>query len=65
MRVLRAYALAAISVTIALLLTSSFLPAAQQFKFLLFFFAVFASATGGSGRECSRHCSVWRWQIIS
>ena len=47
MRVLRAYALAAISVTIALLLTLLITPLRQQFKFLLFFLAVFASATGG------------------
>ena len=47
MRVLRAYALAAVSVTIALLLTLLITPLRQQFKFLLFFLAVFASATGG------------------
>ena len=49
MRVLRAYALAAISVTIALLLTLFIPPLRQQFKFLLFFLGVFASATGGIG----------------
>ena len=47
MRVLRAYALAVASVTIALLLTLLITPLRQQFKFLLFFPAVFASATGG------------------
>jgi len=47
MRVLRAYTLAAVSVTIALLLTLLITPLRQQFKFLLFFLAVFASATGG------------------
>jgi len=47
MRVLRAYALAAMSVTMALLLTLLITPLRQQFKFLLFFLAVFASATGG------------------
>jgi len=47
MRVLRAYALAVVSVTIALLLTLLITPLRQQFKFLLFFPAVFASATGG------------------
>jgi PAS domain S-box-containing protein len=35
------------SVTIALLLTLLIPPIREQFKFLLFFFAVFASATGG------------------
>ena len=47
MRVLKAYALAAVSVTVALLLTLFITPLRQQFKFLLFFFAVFAGATGG------------------
>jgi len=47
MKVLKAYALAAMSVTIALLLTLLFTPLRQQFKFLLFVFAVFASATEG------------------
>ena len=47
MRALRAYALAAVSVTIALLLTLLISPLREQFKFLLFFLAVFASATGG------------------
>ena len=37
------------SVTIALLLTLLITPLRQQFKFLLFFLAVFASATGGVG----------------
>lgn len=49
MRVLRAYALAAMSVTIALLLTLFITPLRQEFKFLLFFLAVLASATGGVG----------------
>jgi len=49
MRVLRGYAVAAVSVTMALLLTLLITPLHQQFKFLLFFLAVFASATGGVG----------------
>ena len=49
MRVLRAYALATVSVTLALLLTL-FVPLLRDhFKFLLFFLAVFASAIGGVG----------------
>ena len=49
MRVLKAYAVATLSVTIALLLTLLMTPVRQQFKFLLFFLAVLASATGGIG----------------
>ena len=49
MRVLRAYAVAAVSVTMALVLTLLITPLREQFKFLLFFLAVFASATGGVG----------------
>jgi len=47
MRVFRAYALAVLSVTIALLLTLVITPIREQFRFLLFALAVFASATGG------------------
>jgi diguanylate cyclase (GGDEF)-like protein/PAS domain S-box-containing protein len=47
MRVLRAYALAALSVTIALLLTLVITPIRQQFRFLLFILAIFVSGTGG------------------
>jgi diguanylate cyclase (GGDEF)-like protein/PAS domain S-box-containing protein len=47
MRVVRGFVIAAISVTIALLLTLFFTPLRLQFKFLLFFLAVFASATEG------------------
>ncbi len=46
-RVIRIYALATVSVTIALVLTLLITPLHQQFKFLLFVLAVFASATGG------------------
>ena len=49
MRVLKAYALAAMSVTIALLLTLLLTPLREQFKLLLFVLAVFASSTGGIG----------------
>ena len=48
-RVFGAYALSAISVTMALLLTLVVTPLRDQFKFLLFFLAVFVSATGGVG----------------
>jgi diguanylate cyclase (GGDEF)-like protein/PAS domain S-box-containing protein len=47
MRILRAYGLALLSVTIALLLTLVITPIRQQFRFLLFILAVFVSATGG------------------
>ncbi|MGA2077486.1 MAG: DUF4118 domain-containing protein, partial [Terriglobia bacterium] len=47
MRALRAYALAVLSVTIALLLTLVIPPVREQFRFLLFILAVFVSATGG------------------
>ncbi len=47
MRALRAYALAALSVTIALLLTLVIPPIRDQFRFLLFILAVFVSASGG------------------
>jgi len=47
MRALRAYALAVLSVTIALLLTLVIPPIREQFRFLLFILAVFVSATGG------------------
>jgi len=47
MRILRAYALAVLSVTIALLLTLVITPIRDQFKFLLFMLAVFVSASGG------------------
>ena len=47
MRVLRGYAVAALSVTAALLLTLVIPPIRQQFRFLLFILAVFVSATGG------------------
>jgi len=47
MRILRAYGLALLSVTIALLLTLVITPIRHQFKFLLFILAVFVSATGG------------------
>ncbi len=46
-RVIRIYALATVSVTIALVLTLLITPLYQQFKFVLFVLAVFASATGG------------------
>jgi len=46
-RVIKAYALAVLSVTIALLLTLVIAPIRQQFKFLLFILAVFVSAAGG------------------
>ena len=47
MRILRAYGLAFLSVTVALLLTLVITPIRQQFRFLLFIMAVFVSATGG------------------
>ena len=47
MRILRAYGLALLSVTVALLLTLVITPIRQQFRFLLFILAVFVSATGG------------------
>jgi diguanylate cyclase (GGDEF)-like protein/PAS domain S-box-containing protein len=47
MRVLKGYAIAAVSVTLALVLTLKIAPLHQQFKFLLFFLAVFASASAG------------------
>jgi len=46
-RVIKAYALAVLSVTIALLLTLVIAPIRQQFRFLLFILAVFVSAAGG------------------
>lgn len=47
LRVLRSYTLAILSVTSALVLTLHISPLHDQFKFLLFVFAVAASATGG------------------
>jgi len=47
MRVLKGIAIAAVSVTLALVLTLEIAPLHQQFKFLLFFVAVFASASAG------------------
>jgi diguanylate cyclase (GGDEF)-like protein/PAS domain S-box-containing protein len=47
MRILKAYGLALLSVTVALLLTLVITPIRQQFRFLLFILAVFVSATGG------------------
>ena len=47
MRVFKAYALAVLSVTTALLLTLVITPIRQQFRFLLFILAVFVSAAGG------------------
>ena len=47
MRALRAYGLAVLSVTIALLLTLVIPTIREQFRFLLFILAVFVSATGG------------------
>ncbi len=49
MRVLKTYGLAALSVTLALVLTLAVRPIAQHSKFLLFVLAVFTSATGGVG----------------
>ena len=47
MRVFKAYALAVLSVAMALLLTLVIPPIRHQFKFLLFILAVFVSAAGG------------------
>ena len=47
MRNLRAYALATLSVTIALLGTLVITPLHHQFRGFLFFLAIFVSATGG------------------